>query len=451
MLSYRTAAAATGRKSPRLTNANPAPGSVAETHQRNTRRRTASDPGPATTGRAARAPSPTAAQATAAALLSDDAQANAANAAQRTSANSADAQLLQRIERAIASRSQAPTAAQATTPVQPSNQAQTGAANGSPHASGTEANDRLLQRLERLEAALAPRAPTANPTATPIVTDLTGPGLSGTATDLEVLAARLAAGMLLAALRPETMPALLCTITACNHPTVSAYIGTVQQNLGHGPTTTLTGLLTAINTIARCAGQVYNAEAYVSINAATDDVKFWLSKLRAAVEPASVALHETALARQIIDGLTDPTTSADSTITLLASEYVKKAIRKADETRLKGLANRPPTHAPTHTYAQVSKHPAPATGTGGRGNPGGKGQGRGGSKGTNPARLPYFRSAALNRDTRIPTDANGNNVAAACALCGKGLLPGTTGHRANACTADRNTQDNWVYAGIPAQ
>ena len=92
-----------------------------------------------------------------------------------------------------------------------------------------------------------------------------------------------------------------------------------------------------------------------------------------------------------------------------------------------------------------------ATGTGGRGNPGGKGQGRGGSKGTNPARLPYFRSAALNRDTRIPTDANGNNVAAACALCGKGLLPGTTGHRANACTADRNTQDNWVYAGIPAQ
>ena len=89
-----------------------------------------------------------------------------------------------------------------------------------------------------------------------------------------------------------------------------------------------------IHTIARCAGQVYNAEAYVSINAATDDVKFWLSKLRAAVEPASVALHETALARHIIDGLTDPTTSADSTITLLASEYVKKAIRKADETRL---------------------------------------------------------------------------------------------------------------------
>jgi hypothetical protein len=280
---------------------------------------------------------------------------------------------------------------------------------------------------------------------------LTGPELTGTATDLEILAARLAAGMLLAALRPETMPTLLCTITTCNRPTVTAYITTVQHNLGHGHTTSLSGLLTAINTIARCAGQVYNAEAFLYIIAATDDVKFWLSKLRAAVDPASMALHESALARRILDGLTDPATSTDSTIALLASEYVKKAIRKADDARLKGLAIRPTTHAPTYTYAQVPPQPAPTTGAAGRGNPGGKGQGRGGSKGTNAPRLPYFKSAALNRDTRIPTDANGNNVAGACALCGKGLLPGTTGHRANACTADRNTQDNWVYAGIPAQ
>jgi hypothetical protein len=385
-------------------------------------------------------------QATTASLLSDQAQANAANAAQRVSANAANAELLQRIEAALSARPLAPTAAQALTPARPSNQAQTGAANG------TGADDRLqlLQRLERLEAALASRAPTANPSTAPSVTDLTGPDLTGAATDLEILAARLAAGMLLAALRPETMPALLSTVTTCNRPTVSAYITTVQQNLGPGHTTSLTNLLTAINTIARCAGQVYNAEAYVSINAATDDVKFWLNKLRAAVEPASLSLHETALARRIIDGLTDPATCADSTIALLASEYVKKAIRKADDARLKGLANRPPTHAPTYTYAQVPQHPAPTTGAAGRGNPGGKGQGRGGSKGANAPRLPYFRSAALNRDTRIPTDANGNNVAGACALCGKGLLPGTTGHRANACTADRNTQDNWVYAGIPA-
>jgi len=54
-------------------------------------------------------------------------------------------------------------------------------------------------------------------------------------------------------------------------------------------------------------------------------------------------------------------------------------------------------------------------------------------------------------DIRIPADANGANVPNACALCGKGLLPGTTGHLANARPADRNTQDNWVYAGIPAQ
>ena len=434
------------RKSPRLAgaSAHPTPGR-ATAPIRIVRQRTQSDPGPARTGPALQTPSITPGQATTASLLSDQAQANAANAAQRVSANAADAQLLQRIEAAIAGRPQAPTAAQAMTPARPSNQAQTGTANG------TGADDRLLQRLERLEAALACRAPTANLSAAPSVTDLTGPALTGTATDLEILAARLAAGMLLAALRPETMPALLSTITTCNRPTVTAYITTVQQNLGHGHTTSLTNLLAAINTIARCAGQVYNAEAYVCINAATDDVKFWLNKLRAAVDPASLSLHETALARRIIDGLTDPTTSADSTIALLASEYVKKAIRKADDARLKGLASRPPAHAPTYTSTQVPQHPAPATGTAGRGNPGGKGQGRGGGKGANLPRLPYFKSATLNRDTRIPTDANGNNVAGACALCGKGLLPGTTGHRASACTADRNTQDNWVYAGIPAQ
>ena len=436
------------RKSPRLAGAtaNPTPGRASA--PRSVRQRTHSGPGPARPGPALQTPGSTTGQATAATLLSDQAQANAANAAQRTSAASADAQLLQRIENAIASRQQAPTAAQAITPGQPSNQAQTGASNG------TEPNERVLQRLERLEAALASaalasRAPTASPTAPRTVTDLTDPELTGTATDLEILAARLAAGMLLAALRPETMPALLSTITTCNRPTVTAYITTVQNNLGPGHTTSLTNLLTAINTIARCAGQVYNAEAYVCINAATDDVKFWLNKLRAAVDPASLSLHETALARRIIDGVTDPAT--DSTIALLASEYVKKAIRKADDARLKGLAYRPPTHAPTYTYAQAPQHPAPTTGAAGRGNPGGKGQGRGGSKGANAPRLPYFRSAALNRDTRIPTDANGNNVAGACALCGKGLLPGTTGHRASACTADRNTQDNWVYAGIPAQ
>ena len=182
---------------------------------------------------------------------------------------------------------------------------------------------------------------------------------------------------------------------------------------------------------------------------ATDDVKFSHARLRAAVEPATLPLHEMALTRRILDGLTDPTTSADCTIASLAAEYARKAIKRADDTRLKGLASRASSHAPTHTA--VPQHPAPPTGNDGRGNPDTKGAGRGNGKGANAPRLPYFRSSALGRDTRIPTDANGANVPSAYALCGKGLLPGTTGHQANACPADRNTQDNWVYAGIPAQ
>ncbi len=62
--------------------------------------------------------------------------------------------------------------------------------------------------------------------------------------------------------------------------------------------------------------------------------------------------------------------------------------------------------------------------------------------------LPYFRLSALGRDTRIPTVTNVPN---ACALCGKGLLP--AGHHrppGKRLPGDRNTQDNWVYAGIPA-
>ena len=133
------------RKSPRLAgaSAHPTPArATASVRIAAVRQRTQSDPGPARTGPAPQTPSMTTGQATTATLrlLSDQAQANAANAAQRTSANAADAQLLQRIETAIAGHPQAPTAAQAMTPAQPSNQAQTGAANG------TEANDRLPQR-----------------------------------------------------------------------------------------------------------------------------------------------------------------------------------------------------------------------------------------------------------------------------------------------------------------
>jgi hypothetical protein len=132
------------RKSPRLAgaSAHPTPGR-ATAPVRIVRQRTQSDPGPARTGPALQAPSMTPGQDMTASLLSDQAQANAANAAQRASANAADNQLLQRIEAALSSRPQAPTAAQALTPARPSNQAQTAAANG------TGADDRLglLQSL----------------------------------------------------------------------------------------------------------------------------------------------------------------------------------------------------------------------------------------------------------------------------------------------------------------
>ena len=213
----------------------------------------------------------------------------------------------------------------------------------------------------------------------------------GTVSDIGILAERLASGMLLAATRPATIPALLLTIAARHHPTVSGYITTVAHTFGPGHTTpSFSNLLAAFNTISRCAGQIYNADAYLGINAATDDVKFCHAKLKAAVEPASIPLHEAALTRR------DPTTGAGCTIASLAAEYARKAIKRADDTKLKGLVSRPPTHAPTYTYPQVPQHPAPTTGTGGRGNPGGRGQGRGHGKGANSTRLPYFKSAALN-------------------------------------------------------
>ena len=70
--------------------------------------------------------------------------------------------------------------------------------------------------------------------------------------------------------------------------------------------------------------------------------------------------------------------------------------------------------------------------------------GRGNGKGTSPARLPWLHSAALNRDPQIRRDANSNNVSKASALCSKGLLPGTTGHCANAYPTVHATQDQRV-------
>ena len=339
--------------------------------------------------------------------------------------------------------------AQNLTPARtPNLQAQANAAIATQQASAAAADASLLQRIEASIAARpnAGNTGAANLPDRPFVEDLTG-----NPTDVQILVNRLLAGMFRAASRPDTVPALLCTIATHRHPPISAYLQTVTNTIGHTTAQpTLAGVITAAKTIARCAGQLYGSDAYVTLFNLIDDVQHYLAKLRLAVEPASVHLHELALARLLLDNLTDPAINTDQcSIATLTASYVRKATKRADSAKLKALATRTPTFAPTPTT--VPQPPAPTIpGTGGRGNPGAKGAGRGNGKGANPARQPWFRSAVLNRDTRIPQDANGTNVNTACALCGKGLLPGTAGHRANACPADRATQDQWVYAGIPA-
>lgn len=70
----------------------------------------------------------------------------------------------------------------------------------------------------------------------------------GTVSDIGFLAERLASGMLLAATRPETIPALLLIIAARHHPTVSGYITTVAHTFGPGHTTpSFSNLLAAFN------------------------------------------------------------------------------------------------------------------------------------------------------------------------------------------------------------
>ena len=86
---------------------------------------------------------------------------------------------------------------------------------------------------------------------------------------------------------------------------------------------------------------------------------------------------------------------------------------------------------------------APATpGTSARFKTGTKHAGRGNGKGTSPTCLPCIRSAALDRDTRTPQDANGNSVPSA--LCSKRLLPSTTGHCASTYPTVHATQDQRV-------
>jgi hypothetical protein len=60
--------------------------------------------------------------------------------------------------------------------------------------------------------------------------------------------------MLLAALPPDTIPALLRTISTQQHPAASGYLHTVQLNLGYESAhPTLADILAATDTITRCA------------------------------------------------------------------------------------------------------------------------------------------------------------------------------------------------------
>ena len=101
----------------------------------------------------------------------------------------------------------------------------------------------------------------------------------------------------------------------------------MQRNLGYKSAhPTLADVLAATDTIARCARHPHGPEAYAALTTAIDDVEHSLTKLRHAVDPASFNLHESALARQLLDGVTNPTTDTDQcTIAKLPATYVRKA------------------------------------------------------------------------------------------------------------------------------
>jgi len=165
---------------------------------------------------------------------------------------------------------------------------------------------------------------------------------TGTAAGFGKLAHRILASILLAASLPDTIPALLHSITTQRHPTVSAFLHTVQHNLGYTAQPTLADVLAATDTIARCARHLHGPEAYAAPTTAIDDVEHSLTKPRHAADRASVNPHESALARQLLDGLTNPTTEADQcTIVELAATYVPQSRQTPDPAKLLCIAALP--------------------------------------------------------------------------------------------------------------
>ena len=61
------------------------------------------------------------------------------------------------------------------------------------------------------------------------------------------------------------------------------------------------------------------------------------------------------------------------------------------------------------------------------------------------------RSDKFRRWIRYPRDANGGVMMAACLLCGQGSTPGSVGHRADACSATPQQQEEWINHALPVK
>ena len=61
------------------------------------------------------------------------------------------------------------------------------------------------------------------------------------------------------------------------------------------------------------------------------------------------------------------------------------------------------------------------------------------------------RSDKFRRWIRYPRDANGGVMMAACMLCGQGSTPGSVGHRADACSATPQQQEEWINHALPVK
>ena len=57
----------------------------------------------------------------------------------------------------------------------------------------------------------------------------------------------------------------------------------------------------------------------------------------------------------------------------------------------------------------------------------------------------------FRRWIRYPRDPNGSVMMTACMLCGQGSTPGSVGHRADACGATAQQQEEWINHALPVK